>query len=460
MKILVLNLPYHRKIIRKYSCSYYANGFLYPPIELVRLATIIKEKSSDKTEVLFTDAIAEGLNFSKCKEYLNKIRPDIIVSLASVDFINDEYAFLKDIKKSLGIPIVFIGYLPELLPKIFSEADVILGNNFEQVFAKVCENFDGFTINEFIHRLNISKSEKLVFDPDVIEKHDNSFLCENLYSELFAKGKTAFTYFSFGCPYKCTFCIKTYNLKNVFYRNIDNIIIELEDYWESGIRNVRILDDNCTLNKSLLQELLTFQRKNRIQFNYHGLTRIDLLDDETIDLIIKLGFKSILIGIETISAYTQNAYKKTIDLDLEKTKQKLQVLKKGKVEVSIFILFNPITESKSDINKTLKYLKKLPVHFASLSYLKPYPGTVYFENNKEHIEISETPEYYSQLKSHYYDNLWKNEFLFMFSFYFLNPKNLIYLTTRLIRHPKQSIIILLNSIKFLFYSDRNRRDYF
>jgi len=460
MKILVLNLPYRRQIVRKYACSYHANGFLYPPLELIRVCTIINEKAVKKHTIIFLDAIAEHLSYSSCRKTIHRLSPDVLITLFSVDFINEEYEFLISLKNDNPLKTVVIGYLPALYRDKYSEADAVLGNNFEAVIGKACASYECNSPSGLISGINRFKTENLPFDPDIIMKTDFSFYRENAYSELFAAGKTAFTYFSFGCPFKCTFCIKTYNFSQVYFRSTENILSELEFYWKAGIKNIRILDDNCTLNKELLLEILDFQKRKNIRFNYYGLTRIDLLDEERIELLKKLGFKNILIGIETINKETQNAYHKVLDIDPEKAMQKFRLLKNAKVEAGIFILFNPITETRNDIHKTLKFLKKLPVHFASISYITPYPGTEYFTGNSDRIEFSEPPEYFSRLKPHFNDHIRQNELLFMFSFYFLKPQNLIYLISRFIRFPRQSAIILFNSVKFLFMNDSGRHDYY
>lgn len=459
MKILVLNLPYRRKIIRKYSCSYYANGYLYPPIELIRICTIIKEKAILKHDIIFFDAIAENKKQNFCKRMIMDIKPDVIITLSSLDFVNEEIEFLTSIKNTKPFVTVLIGYLPDLFPEIFENVDIILGNDFEAIIEKTFIELISDNSNDFINLIKKNKSLKLKFNPDIIIKHDNSIIKKNQYSELFVKGETAFTYFSFGCPYKCTFCIKTYNLQNGYFRSYENIVIELEDYWKSGIRNIRVLDDNCTLNKTLLNDILAFQKKNKIQFNYYGLTRIDLLDNETINLLISLNFKSLMIGIETINLVSQNEYNKEFDLDFSNMKSKLQLLSDNKIEIVFFMLFNPITETNTDIKKTLKFLKKLPIHFATLSFLTPYPGTKYFQNNKSNIDFKSKPIYSSTLKKEYYKKIWQKEIYFMFSFFVLKPSNLMFLFAKLFKHPLVFSKIAFNLFKTVFYTGNDRKDY-
>ena len=253
MKYLILNIPHKQKIIRKYSCSYFANGFLYPPFELLRVATIIKQKKSDNDSLLLLDAIAENLSHAKCIKQIIDFSPDVIITLISVDFSNSEIKFISKLKKYYKTKIIAIGYLPDLFPQNFPQFDVILGSDFENKIS----NAPFLSPLDFVNALS-EDSKVNVFDSDIVKYCDYSLLKPQLYNEFLAKGKTAFTYFSFGCPFKCTYCIRTYNLDSAFVRKTKNIFEELNYFSTEGYVNIRILDDNCTLSKSLLREIKDF----------------------------------------------------------------------------------------------------------------------------------------------------------------------------------------------------------
>lgn len=459
MKFLVLNLPYSKNIIRKYSCSYIANGFLYPPIELLRVATILKENLHSDHKVFFRDAIEEKLDYKKCLSELKHLAPDIIVTLASVDFINEEREFFLELKKHVSAKIILIGYIPSLYPERFAFADEILGSNFEPVIYAACKSSPE-AVNIFLSNISKNKKQKLSFNADLIRKVDFSYIADKKYSELFAKGKTAFTYFSFGCPYKCSFCIRTYNLSEVHYRSIDNIISELQEYKGLGIKNIRILDDNCTLNKKLLYAIIKFQNDNNCSFNYYGLSRIDLLDEETVDLLIKLNFKSLLIGIEAISSKTQNSYNKNLNIEIGPIYPILKKLKDNGVIVSMFIMINPLTDEKKDIYDTLKFLNNLPINFSSFAHIVPYPGTDFFNKNIENIDFQESPNLYYRIKPEYLEKFKKQEISFILRFYLLKPQRVISLIKMFFMYPLQMLRVFKNFVRFTFKKDKVRDNFF
>jgi len=455
----VLNMPYYRKIIRKYSCSFHAVGFLYPPVELLRIATILQENLKVDNTIVFLDAIAEGINYQKCQLKISELKPDLIITLASVDFINDEYAFLKKIKASLHIPCVLVGHIPSLFPDIFQEAEAILGNQFEGIIQKAALDLKNPNACELIGLIDIYKNNTFVFNPDIIEKHNNTFLNRKLYNELFVKGTTAFTYFSFGCPFNCSYCISTYHLKKVYFRKTDHIIRELSTYVSQGIKNIRILDDNISLNKELLKSIVDFQLKTGHELNFYGLTRLDLLEVETINLLFQAGFKRLLIGIESIKPETQKTYNKQFALSHNDIKTKLVFLKQKGIEVYFFILFNPLTENTKDIKNTLKFLKQMPVYFANISYIIPYPGTDFFETHRSESDFFLSPTYYSKLKKEYYQNIIKHEILFFIGFYLKNPKVFFHQFKYFIKFPRHYTAMIRQFFKFFFSKTENRQDY-
>jgi hypothetical protein len=459
MKFLVLNLPYQSKIIRKYSCSYFARGFLYPPVELVRLSTIIEENSFPGDEVLFYDAIVENHDEDNCIEKIKNIQPDYIFTMTSIDFISSELKFIEKLRLCVKNPLIIIGYIPSLYPDDFQSMVLFWMVTSKQLFIIHYLN-KAEQKADFIEIIKNERLKRTEHNPDLIVHYNLKFIKNYRYKELFSKGNTGFTYWSFGCPYSCSFCIKTYNQHKVSFRKTENILQEIKYFAENGIKNIRLLDDNCTLKKTLLKEVLKFQSENGLKFNYYGLTRIDLLDNEVVDLLIDLNFKHIMIGLETINENSGREYNKIFNIDFEQTKLILKKLRKNKVEISIFMLFNPLTEQFTDIKNTLSYLRNLPVSFASLSYVIPYPGTDIFKKNEQNIEVQNYPEFRWRWKKDYYLNLKKNETYFLKNFYFTNPDRFINLIRLFLKYPSQAFDIFFDSMKYLFTSNKEREDYF
>lgn len=456
MKLLILNLPYKRPIIRRFSTSYNASGFLYPPVELLRVATIIKENSKN-LGIEFIDAIAEKISKKSLLKKIFAVKPDLILTLAAVDHINPDYLLIREIKEKTGLPFIVIGYIPDLYREDYRLFDTILGNNFENAIYQTCRK-GASDVGSFLKELRVQASVPGNFNPDLIAKTDLSFIKPKFYSEIFNRGKTAFTYFSFGCPFHCNYCIRTYGLTRNYYRKKELIFDELEDLFKQGYKNIRILDDNCTLKKPFLKELLGFINEKKIRFNFIGLSRIDLIDEETIHLLAKLGFKKLYIGIESFSEKNQKAYDKNLIINENELFFKFKLLNKNNITPGVWILFNPLTETFDDLKCTLKNLRRFKIRFASISILTAYPGTKFFKDHYNNLKFSPRP-FHSEIIGNNTVNVNKIENRFLFSFYLLNGFNSIYSLLQFLLYPAQTIRILKSLVSYVFSGDRERKDF-
>lgn len=113
--------------------------------------------------------------------------------------------------------------------------------------------------------------------------------------------------YSRGCPYNCEFCsITLLNGRKPRTKSRQQFISELESLYQSGWRDgVFIVDDNFIGNKRKLKEdilpaMIAWAQKRQYPFEYITEATINLADDDTLlDLMVKAGFNSAFIGIET-----------------------------------------------------------------------------------------------------------------------------------------------------------------
>ena len=112
--------------------------------------------------------------------------------------------------------------------------------------------------------------------------------------------------FTRGCPFNCDFCSVTALLGHrVRTKSTDQIIAELDSMYALGWRrSVFFVDDNFIGNKKLIkQELLPALikwRQGKVGYSFFTEASINLADDdELLDMMVRAGFDSVFIGIET-----------------------------------------------------------------------------------------------------------------------------------------------------------------
>ena len=113
--------------------------------------------------------------------------------------------------------------------------------------------------------------------------------------------------YSRGCPFDCEFCdIPVLYGHKVRTKNKAQILAELEKLYSQGWRDgVFFVDDNFIGNKKkvkkeILPTIIEWMERKRHPFSFNTEISIDLSDDEEfMQLMVKAGFTSVFIGIET-----------------------------------------------------------------------------------------------------------------------------------------------------------------
>ena len=115
------------------------------------------------------------------------------------------------------------------------------------------------------------------------------------------------TQYSRGCPFNCEFCnIPVLYGRKVRTKSKAQIVAELENLHSQGWRgDVFLVDDNFIGNKrrlkgEILPAMIEWMERKRHPFPFNTEASIDLCDDEELmQLMVKAGFASVFVGIET-----------------------------------------------------------------------------------------------------------------------------------------------------------------
>jgi radical SAM superfamily enzyme YgiQ (UPF0313 family) len=192
--------------------------------------------------------------------------------------------------------------------------------------------------------------------------------------------------YSRGCPYDCEFCsITMLNGRKPRSKSVDQFISELNKLYKLGWRKaISVVDDNFIGNKrklknELLPALIDWSQKNNYPFNFITEVSINLADDdELISLMIKAGFNSIFIGIETPNNESLVECGKSINQkrDLVNSVKKLQ--KSGFIVSGGFIVgFD--NDNSQVFNDQINLIQKSGIVTAMVGLLNAPKGTKLFK---------------------------------------------------------------------------------
>ena len=194
-----------------------------------------------------------------------------------------------------------------------------------------------------------------------------------------------------GCPYSCTFCgTKNVTGMKMRYRSPANVIEEiLLLQRQYGVREIHVEDDNFSAVRREVRKFCEAMIAEKIDMPWYctsGL-RLDLIDEEIAGLMRKAGCYTATIAIESASQRTLNHMKK--NLNLAKVPEHIRILRNAGFDLNALFILGYPTETREDIEETIRYAMKLDVQRAQFSNFLPIPGTEAYEFVKARGEIED-----------------------------------------------------------------------
>jgi len=194
-------------------------------------------------------------------------------------------------------------------------------------------------------------------------------------------GKYVSIMMSRGCPFKCTFCSESSDVKyegniaKMRFRSPKNIVDEMEFHYRThGVLHFFFMDSNITLKKRHTIELCEEIIKRNIPFTFEGWTRANLINDEIMGLLAKAGLVRMSCGVESGDPEILKIIKKEVDLDA--IRECFRLMEKHGVEPSCSAMLGNPGETKASVQNTIQFLNSIPeLLYTNFSISNPYPGT-------------------------------------------------------------------------------------
>jgi anaerobic magnesium-protoporphyrin IX monomethyl ester cyclase len=178
-----------------------------------------------------------------------------------------------------------------------------------------------------------------------------------------------------GCPYSCIFCSHSMGRK-WRARSPENVVSEIE--WqvsEFGVKEICIYDDNFSLNKNRAEWICDLLIDNRVpvtlQFT-NGL-RVDNLDSCLLEKLRRAGTWLIGLAPETGNAKVIEKIKKGFNHS-QVTEIRRECKRLGIKTFGFFMIGFPF-ETRSDIEDTIQFAKKLDCEMVEFNKVVPYAKT-------------------------------------------------------------------------------------
>lgn len=192
-----------------------------------------------------------------------------------------------------------------------------------------------------------------------------------------------------GCPYGCKFCdVHLLAGRRFRLRSITKVVDEMEYLvTEYGAARIGIMDDIINFDAERLMNFCNEIIRRRLQVVLWVMGRADHLvaHPETAEKMAEAGAMTMFLGIESPHKRILKAYDKGGKASADISDQAVKLLRQNGIEsFGGFILGEP-TETRKEIEETIKYAKSLNPGIAQFTILTPYPGTETWHELKDRL---------------------------------------------------------------------------
>ena len=399
MKITFINPP-------QTNSKYKFLGVVAPSLGIGYMAAVL-EKNGYDVDVI--DASALELTYDEIGEEILKRDPDIVSISALTPTIGvalDSADKIKQVKPDTVV--VLGGYHPTFEYKSVLEeesVDVVVRGEGEYTLLELVQTIEKHGDLKTVHGLAFHDENdgSLVLTPDrpVVQDLDelpfpafHLFPMEK-YRILNITTNVATIITTRGCPMQCSFCSSAALHGNKLRRrSYSNVVDEIQmRLLEENIDTIAFMDDTFTLNKRFVYDFCREIKRRNLKFWWGCTSRVDTLDEELLQTMKDAGCITIFICVESADQQTLDKMNKNITV--AKTENAFKLARKVGIRTIASCVIGMPEDTRSSIQRTIDYVKKLNPNYALYSLATPYPGTRFYNETfkKNLISITDWSKY-------------------------------------------------------------------
>ena len=217
------------------------------------------------------------------------------------------------------------------------------------------------------HSFGVTDMKKLGaqdFENYDVERHSHR---HHVFS---GSGKGAELEFARGCPWACSFCNKTLFRNKFRERDVDAVLAEIDTLLARGVDYVYFIDEIFGVGKNVRRLLREISRR---PISIGLQTRIDLWDEESLDLLADAHCISMECGIESITDEGRDELNKNCRISTERLSHLLIYARRRIPWVQANLILTGHDDA-NQINAWKENLKRRGVWVSDPVPMFPYPG--------------------------------------------------------------------------------------
>jgi radical SAM superfamily enzyme YgiQ (UPF0313 family) len=365
MKVLLISPKYPDTFWSfKYALKFIRKRAAYPPLGLLTVAALLPDEFRRRLVDVNVDALT-----------------DDDLAWADLAFIGGMAVQRESAKqiiarcKKAGLKVVAGGPLFTAEPEAFEGVDHLVLDEAE------------LTLPSFLAGLKTGRLKRIYRAAGFCDLHQTPSPDWDLIE--MKKYASMSIQFSRGCPFNCDFC----NVTVLFghrprLKSEQQVIAELDRIYDAGWRgNIFFVDDNFIGNRRFLKTrllpALIQWRKGKKGCVFFTEASINLADDaELLDLMVKAGFDSVFIGIESPNndslAECQKIQNRNRDLITD-----VKIIQRAGLEVQGGFIVGFDSDTRSTFKLLIDFIQKSGIVTAMVGLLQAPPGTRLFDRLKK-----------------------------------------------------------------------------
>jgi len=384
MNILLINQPTENTIASVMPKELEEGLSFLPPLGLMYIAAYLKTRTAYNVEIL--DCQVGRMDYDRLREEVRRKNPDVVGITAMTFTLIDVMKTARTVKEVnpqtkvvLGGPHVMI-FPNETIEK--EEIDFLILGEGESAIKPLLENMDNPEKLKKIRGLVFKDGGTIINNgrADFIENLDNlpfpaRYLTpyKKYFSVLSPRRPVTTMFTSRGCPFKCLFCDRPQLGKLFRARSAKSVVDEMEECDKMGIQEIFIYDDTFGVDRRRVLDICNEIDRRGISIVWDIRTRVNTVDKEVLEALKRAGCQRIHYGVEAGTQKILNVLRKGITL--KQAEEAFKTTKRVGIQTAGYFMIGCPTETKEDIEQTVKFMKKLNPDYVHITIATPFPAT-------------------------------------------------------------------------------------
>jgi anaerobic magnesium-protoporphyrin IX monomethyl ester cyclase len=377
--------------------------YLPPPLGILQLAAYLESKNKN-VEIEVLDCQAKQLGWKELEKYIESFQPDVVAPNALATCNAYTVVRTLELAKKVNPDILtiaggqhFTATAQESLEK-YPEIDVIIRGEGEQTFVELVQALGEKSSFSRVNGISFRHKGKILHNPPrpLIKNLDDlpfpgyrfvEDVVKKYHFKMMAGSKAGYALIegSRGCPHRCTFCSQWKHWAGIWRgKSPKRIADEMEFCYQNyGIRFLWLTDDNFGLGKntsSLCDEIVKRGIADDVMWFMQVRSDDIIKHQDVLNKMRKAGNRWVLVGVESHSSTTLNAFRKRIRP--EDTKTAMKLLKKNGIFAQATLIIGERKDTAESIADLREFVNDVNPDLAIFMILTPFPGTELYETAK------------------------------------------------------------------------------